>query len=185
MAKASSSMLPLGTLAPAFCLTDVITGKRISFNQDNSAIATVILFICNHCPYVKYVNPELIRLANDYIPQGIRFVAINSNDVTHYPDDSPEHMRETALALHYPFPYVFDETQEVALAYQAKCTPDFFVFDNNSLLVYRGQLDDARLGNNIPLTGDSIRTALDNILMNQPLCETQKPSLGCSIKWRV
>lgn len=185
MAKTPSSMLPLGTQAPAFSLKDVVTGKTINLTIQTSQIATVILFICNHCPYVKHVNPELIRLANDYMQKGVRFIAINSNDIAHYPDDDPEHMKITALELGYPFPYVFDETQEVAMAYQAKCTPDFFVFDKKLELVYRGQLDDSRLGNNQKVNGKSIREALDCLLSNRPVaCVDQKPSLGCNIKWK-
>ena len=186
MAKTQSSMLPIGTIAPEFSLIDVISGKTISLNKPDHHLATVVMFICNHCPYVKHVNPELIRLANDYQPKNIRFIAINANDITHYPDDAPDNMQKIALELGFPFPYLFDETQEVALAYQAKCTPDFFVFDKNHALVYRGQLDDSRLGNEIELSGKSIRTALDCLLANQPVqSENQKPSLGCNIKWKA
>lgn len=142
------------------------------------------MFICNHCPYVKHVNKELTRLANDYLPKGVNFIAINSNDVENYPDDSPENMKKTALAEGYPFPYLFDETQEVAKAYQAACTPDFFVFDANLVLVYRGQLDDSRPGNQVEVTGNSIRKALDSLLADQPIKFEQKPSLGCNIKWK-
>lgn len=185
MAKTSSSMLPLGTQAPAFSLNDVVTGKTISLNKESHHIATVIMFICNHCPYVKHVNQELIHLANDYKNKNVEFIAINSNDIAHYPDDDPKHMKETALELGYPFPYLFDETQEVALAYQAKCTPDFFVFDEAYKLVYRGQLDHSRPGNNIAVNGESIREALNCLISNKPLTSIdQKPSLGCNIKWK-
>ena len=185
MAKTSSSMLPLGTQAPEFSLLDVISGKIVRLQKQDAHLATVVMFICNHCPYVKHVNPELSRLAQDYMSKNIRFIAINSNDITHYPDDSPEKMKKTALESGYPFPYLFDETQEVAIAYEAKCTPDFYVFDKNHALVYRGQLDNSRLGNNIKLTGNSIRTALDCLLTNQPVpTDNQTPSLGCSIKWK-
>lgn len=184
MAKTESFMLPLGTQASNFTLHDVISGNLINLNQYASKIATVIMFICNHCPYVKHVNPELIRIAHDYLPKGIVFLAINPNDVTNYPDDSPENMQKTALELGYPFPYLFDETQEVAHSYQAKCTPDFFVFDKSLKLAYRGQLDDSRLGNAHKLTGQSIRTALDCLIANQAVPDEQKPSLGCSIKWK-
>lgn len=184
MAKTPSSMLPLGTLAPQFTLIDVVSKKRVSIDKANHQIATVIMFICNHCPYVKHVNTELTRLAKDYSNKNVRFIAINSNDAKSYPDDSPEHMLEKAIELGYPFPYLFDETQEVAMAYQAKCTPDFFVFDKNNALVYRGQLDDSRLGNDIEVTGKSIRTALDCLLTEKPVPDNQKPSLGCSIKWK-
>ena len=185
MAKTPSSMLPLGTLAPEFSLMDVVSKKLVSINKANNQIATVIMFICNHCPYVKHVNPELTRLAKDYSNKNVRFIAINSNDAKRYPDDSPEHMLKKAIELDYPFPYLFDETQEVAMAYQAKCTPDFFVFDRNNALVYRGQLDDSRLGNYIKVTGESIRTALDCLLADKPVPDNQKPSLGCSIKWNA
>lgn len=185
MAKTPSTMSPLGTQAPFFSLTDVVTGKTINLTQDNQAKATVIMFICNHCPYVKHINKELTRLANDYLPKQIRFYAINSNDVGNYPDDSPDNMKRTAKAEQYPFPYLFDETQEVARAYQAACTPDFFVYDNKLSLIYRGQFDDSRPGNAIPVTGDSIRTALDCMLSNHTVSEAQKPSLGCNIKWKA
>lgn len=186
MSKTPSSMLPLGTQAPEFALIDVVSGETVRLNKQNKATGTVIMFICNHCPYVKHVNPELIRLANDYMHKGIRFIAINSNDIVNYPDDAPENMQKTALELGYPFPYLFDETQEVALAYQAKCTPDFFVFNKEHALVYRGQLDDSRMGNQIELTGNSIRDALDCLLENKLVpSEEQKPSLGCNIKWKM
>ncbi len=185
MAKTPSSMLPLGTLAPEFSLIDTVTGKLVRFSHEAHSVATVIFFICNHCPYVKHVNSELVRMSNDYIPKGIRFIGINSNDISHYPDDAPEQMRTTALETGYPFPYLFDETQEVAMAYQAKCTPDFFVFDQDHRLVYRGQLDDSRLGNDIKVSGKSIRTALDSLLAKEIVNpENQKPSLGCNIKWK-
>ena len=184
MAKTQSSMLPLGTQSPAFSLIDVVSGKMVRLNLDSKDIGSVIMFICNHCPYVKHVNPELVRIAHDYMPKGIRFIAINSNDITHYPDDAPEMMKKTALELGYPFPYLFDETQEVAMAYQAKCTPDFYVFDKNHALVYRGQLDNSRLGNQIKITGKSIRDVLDGLLEDKTIdTEHQQPSLGCSIKW--
>lgn len=185
MAKTPSSMLPLGTQAPGFCLKDIITGRTINLHQsDNQEIATVIMFICNHCPYVKHVNQAIVQLAHDYIPQDIRFLAINSNDVLHYPDDSPENMRITAETEGYLFPYLFDETQEVAKAYQAACTPDFFVFDQALHLAYRGQLDDSRPGNGITPTGQSIRDALDALIRGEAVSKEQKPSIGCNIKWK-
>lgn len=184
MAKTESSMLPLGTHAPEFCLPNVIDNTMICLNQAASKIATVVMFICNHCPYVKHVNPELVRLAQDYMPKGIAFLAINANDVENYPDDSPENMRLTAQQLGYPFPYLFDETQEVAQAFQAQCTPDFYIFDKNLVLAYRGQLDDSRPGNQRPLNGSSIRQALDHLIANQPVSSEQRPSLGCNIKWK-
>ena len=184
MVKVASSMLALGTYAPQFSLLDMVSGKVISLKEKQDSVATVILFICNHCPYVKHVNQEIVRLAQDYLPKGVRFLAINANDIEHYPDDSPENMKKTAREQGYPFPYLFDETQEVAKAYQAACTPDFFVFDKNKMLVYRGQLDDSRPGNGIEVSGSSIRTALDCLLSHQPIPKLQKPSIGCNIKWK-
>ncbi len=184
MARTPSVMLPLGTKAPDFKLFDVVSGHWISLYDHKNYQATVIMFICNHCPFVKHVNTELTRLAHDYQPKGIRFLAINSNDVVNYPDDSPDKMKSTAQQNSYTFAYLYDETQEVAKAYQAACTPDFYIFDNNYSLAYRGQLDDSRPGNTIPVTGESIRHALDCILQDKPVSSEQKPSLGCNIKWK-
>lgn len=184
MAKVPSSMLPLGTMAPDFLLVDTINNKQVSFDKLSGKVATVVCFICNHCPYVKHVIAELPRLANDYLKKGVQFIAINSNDVTQYPDDSPENMQKLAKEYNFPFPYLFDETQEVATAYQAKCTPDFYIFNNERQLVYRGQLDDSRLGNNIKVSGNSIRAALDALIHGIKVSTEQKPSLGCSIKWK-
>lgn len=184
MAKTPSNMLTLGTLAPQFSLLDVVSGKKVTLNDNQNAQATLIMFICNHCPFVKHVNQELTRLAQDYIPKNVRVIAINSNDVDNYPDDSPENMKRTAQAENYPFPYLFDETQEVAKAYHAACTPDFYVFDSKLMLVYRGQLDESRPGNAIPVSGRSIRDALDCLLTAKPVNPEQKPSLGCNIKWK-
>lgn len=177
-------MLPLGTTAPHFELTDVVTSSRVKLKDSADYVATVLMFICNHCPYVKHVNSEITKLANDYMPKKIRFLAISSNDVKNYPDDSPENMRIVAKQEHYPFPYLYDETQEVAKAYNAACTPDFYIFSKELALVYRGQLDDSRPGNNIPVSGRFIRDALDCILNNRPVDPEQKPSLGCNIKWK-
>ena len=184
MVKTASTMLELGTSAPHFFLKDVVNDDSISL-EDDAYFATVIMFICNHCPYVKHVNSGIIDLANDYQPKGIRFIAINSNDAIQYPDDSPLQMKRVAQELNYPFPYLFDSTQEVAKAYQAACTPDFYVFDEGLKLVYRGQMDDSRPGNDIPVTGNSIRQALDCLLAHQPISKVQKPSLGCNIKWKA
>lgn len=184
MVKTLSTMPPLGTPAPHFALPDVLTGKTVHFPAQKSYLATVICFICNHCPFVKHINTALVQLATDYLPRQVQFLAINSNDATHYPDDSPEHMRRVAEELHYPFPYLYDETQEIAHAYQAACTPDFFVLDSQLMLIYRGQLDDSRPGNAISPSGESIRQALDAILTGQPVTDTQKPSMGCNIKWK-
>ncbi|MDF1677540.1 MAG: thioredoxin family protein [Legionellaceae bacterium] len=186
MAKTPSSMLPLGTQAPGFSLTDVISKTPINLHQsDSQEVATVIFFICNHCPYVKHINEALTELARDYMPQNVRFLAINSNDTENYPDDSPENMKITAEQLGYPFPYLFDETQEVARAYQAACTPDFFVFDQDLLLAYRGQLDDSRPGNGLKPDGASIREALDCLIRGKAIPHNQKPSIGCNIKWKA
>jgi thiol-disulfide isomerase/thioredoxin len=184
MAQTESTMIPLGFVAPSFQLTDVVSGKTISLDEYKSDIATVIMFICNHCPFVKHVQSQLVQLAKDYQPKGISFIAISSNDAVAYPEDSPEKMKEIAEQNSYPFPYLYDETQEIAKAYHAACTPDFFIFDRNLKCVYRGQLDDSRPGNAIPVTGESIRLALDSVLENQPITIKQKPSIGCNIKWK-
>lgn len=184
MVKTPSTMLALGTKAFLFTLPDTVTGKMMSLSDLKSDIATVIMFICNHCPYVKHVQSELVRLAKDYQPKGISFIAISSNDIEEYPEDSPEEMKKVALQFGYPFPYLYDETQEVARQYQAACTPDFYIFDRNLQLVYRGQLDDSRPGNSIPLSGKDIRQALDNLIKGQAVDPNQQPSVGCSIKWK-
>ncbi len=184
MSRTASNMLPLGTIAPDFELEDVTTGDQIKLNDSADYVATVLMFICNHCPYVKHINPGLSQLASEYLSKNIRFLAINSNDVESYPDDSPENMRITAKEEHYPFPYLYDETQEVAKAYNAACTPDFYIFDPKLSLVYRGQFDDSRPGNHIPVSGDSIRKALDCLIANNTVDFEQKPSLGCNIKWK-
>lgn len=184
MALTPSNMLPLGTSAPDFKLLDVIDNQEKSLKELSSNTATVIMFICNHCPFVKHIQNELVMLANDYIRQGIAFVAISSNDVENYPDDSPEKMKLSATELGYPFPYLYDETQNVAKAYQAACTPDFYVFDGNLKCIYRGQLDDSRPGNNISVTGKDLRAVLDCILSEKPVPQDQKPSIGCNIKWK-
>jgi peroxiredoxin len=174
----------LGTKAPSFELPDTISGKTLKLSELASDIATVIMFICNHCPFVKHVQHELVRLANDYTNKGISFVAISSNDVGKYPADSPEKMKELAEQLGFTFPYLYDESQDVARSYDAACTPDFYIFDGNLKLVYRGQLDDSRPGNTIPITGVDIRNAINQILKNEPVSEMQKPSIGCNIKWK-
>jgi peroxiredoxin len=185
LALTESNMFPLGGKAPSFTLPDVVSGKNVSLEERKSETATVIFFICNHCPFVKHVQDQLVKLAYDYIPQGISFLAINANDVEKYPEDSPEKMKEVAQKWAYPFPYLFDESQEVAKSFQAACTPDFYVFDLNLLCVYRGQLDDSRPSNEIPVTGESIRKALDRLLQNEAVDLEQKPSIGCNIKWKT
>lgn len=184
MARTPSTMVALQTKAPGFILPDTVSGKQISVNDIKGDVATVIMFICNHCPFVKHVNEELVRLANNYKNKGVGFVAISSNDVIDYPEDSPELMTRVATKLNYPFPYLYDETQEVAKAYDAACTPDFFIYDKDLHLVYRGQLDDSRPGNEIPVTGKDIRHALDCMINNSPVPEFQRPSIGCNIKWK-
>ncbi len=184
MAAISSNMMALGTKATDFKLPDTISGKEKSLHELKSDQATVIMFICNHCPFVKHVQQGLVKLANDFIPKGISFIAINSNDVTAYPEDSPERMKNVAKQFGYPFPYLYDETQEVAQSYLAACTPDFYIFDKNLRCIYRGQLDDSRPSNDIPVTGKDIREALDAILAGKPVSDNQKPSIGCSIKWK-
>ncbi|XOD68546.1 MAG: thioredoxin family protein [Flavobacteriales bacterium AspAUS03] len=184
MARTLSTMLPLGTEIKYFELLDPISGSKKSIEDLQSDLATVIMFICNHCPFVKHVNEELVRLGQDYIPVGVSFIAINSNNMEAYPEDAPDKMIETSQALDYPFPYLFDETQEVAKAYDAACTPDFFIFDGKEKLVYRGQLDDSSPGNVIPVTGKDIRGALDAILEGREVPHAQRPSIGCNIKWK-
>ena len=184
MAKTSSSMIPLGTIAPDFSLLDTVSGEQKSLSDLRSDIATVIMFICNHCPYVKHVRSELVSLANHYQAQGVAFIAINSNDVASYPDDSPANMKIEAQTIGYPFPYLVDSTQQVAKDYQAECTPDFFVFDQELACVYRGQLDDSRPGNKIEVNGKDLRDALDCVIAKNPVNEDQKPSIGCNIKWK-
>lgn len=184
MARTPSNMIPLGTEAPDFSLPDTQTGKTLSLSELLSPKATLIMFICNHCPFVKHINEELVSLANHYQEKGVSVVAISSNDVENYPEDSPEKMTEYAKQLGYTFPYLFDENQSVAKAYQAACTPDFYIFDGERKLVYRGQLDDSRPGNDIAPNGKDIRTALDAMLAGEPVSAEQTPSLGCNIKWR-
>lgn len=184
MAKTPSNMLPLGTKAPSFNLLDTRSNKFLSLDDLKSNTATVIAFICNHCPYVKYIQTKLVEVANLYQSKGISFIAINSNDIVAYPDDSPEKMQKEALAHQYPFPYLFDETQEIAKAYHAACTPDFYIFDKNLACVYRGRFDDATPGNQHIVTGQDLTAALDDILAGKPVSDDQHPSLGCNIKWK-
>ncbi len=184
MALTESNMLPLGTVAPHFKLPDTVSGRMMDLNELQSDVATVIMFLCNHCPYVIHVNPEIVRIAKEYSLKGVSFVGISSNDVENYPDDSPEKMTVTAAEAGYTFPYLYDETQEVARAYDAACTPDFFVFDGEMKLAYAGRLDGSRPKNDLPLTGADLRAALDAIIAGQPVPEPQIPSAGCNIKWK-
>jgi peroxiredoxin len=184
MAETPSKMNPLGFKAPAFELMDTLSGEMKSLDELKSSKATVIMFICNHCPFVKHINSELVRVAGDYMPQGVSFIAISSNDADKYPEDGPDKMKVYAERLGYPFPYLYDETQEVARAYDAACTPDFFIFDGVMNCVYRGQLDDSRPGNNKPRDGKDLRQALNAMLAGNPVSPIQKPSIGCNIKWK-
>lgn len=184
MAFTESNMLPLGTVAPDFILPDTVTGKMVSLSDVTGTRATVVMFLCNHCPYVIHVNPEIVRLAKAYQAQGVGFVAISSNNVEKYPDDSPENMKLVAAKVGYTFPYLYDETQAVAKAYDAACTPDFYVFDKNLKLVYRGRLDDSRPNSGKPLTGKDLREALDALLEGKAVNPIQYPSAGCNIKWK-
>ncbi|MFZ5829798.1 MAG: thioredoxin family protein [Planctomycetota bacterium] len=183
MVRTPSTMLPLGTKAPDFSLTDT-TGKTVSLADFAEAPALLVIFMCNHCPYVKHVAAGLASLTGDYMDRGVAVVGINSNDAVDYPDDSPPKMREETKQRGYKFPYLYDETQEVAKAYKAACTPDFFVFDKDRRLVYRGQMDGSRPESGVPVTGEDLRAALDAVLSGKPPAAEQKPSLGCNIKWR-
>ncbi len=178
-------MLPLGTIAPGFQLPDT-NGKVVSLSHFNGAPATLVMFICNHCPYVIHIREQLAKLGREYQEKGAAVVAINSNDAKNYPADSPEKMKEETANAGYTFPYLFDETQEVAKAYRAACTPDFFVFNKELKLVYRGQLDDSRprVANPLPVTGRDLRAALDAVLAGQEVPANQTPSMGCNIKWK-
>ncbi len=184
MALTQSNPFPLGTRAPSFSLPDAVSGKTLSLHDLKSDKATVIMFICNHCPYVKHVNEGLVKLAGKYISKGVSFIAISSNDAERYPEDGPEKMKEYALNLAYPFPYLYDESQEVARAYDAACTPEFYLFDGGLQLVYHGQMDDSRPGNGIPVTGEDLSHAIDLVLLGKQVPSKQKPGIGCSIKWR-
>ena len=183
MVRTASTMLPLGVAAPDFSLPDA-HGKLVSLSDFADAPALLVVFMCNHCPYVKHVAAGLAELARDYQRRGVAVVGINSNDVANFPDDSPAKMAEEVKARGYTFPYLYDETQAVAKAYQAACTPDFYVFDRRRTLVYRGQLDSSRPQSGVPVTGEDLRAALDAALDNRPAPSQQKPSLGCNIKWK-
>ena len=184
MAFTESTMLDLGTKAPEFDLPDTISGKNVKLSDIQSDKATVVMFLCNHCPYVIHVNEEIVRLAADYQAKGVRFVGISSNDVENYPQDGPDEMKKHAAAVGYNFPYLYDETQEVARAYDAACTPDFYIFDGDMILVYRGRLDGSRPSNGLPLTGTDLRAALDAVLGGEQVTDRQYPSGGCNIKWK-
>jgi peroxiredoxin len=184
MVKTASTMLELGTTAPDFALPDT-TGRQVSLEDFAGAPAMLVVFMCNHCPYVKHVADGLAALAREYQGRGVAVVGINSNDARGFPDDSPRKMADEVRLRGYTFPYLYDKTQEAAKAYHAACTPDFFVFDKSRKLVYRGQMDDSRPGSSIPVTGKDLRAALDALLAGKPVPSQQKPSLGCNIKWRA
>lgn len=184
MVKTASNMLPLGTKAPDFTLFDTVSGDLLTLSELKSEKATVIMFICNHCPYVLHINEALVALANHYCTKGVSFIAISSNDANSYPQDGPEKMKEHAQAVGYPFPYLYDETQDVAKAYHAACTPDFYLFDKDLQLAYRGQMDNSRPGLDMMPNGDDLGLAITALLEGKQPTEEQKPSLGCNIKWK-
>ena len=183
MVKTASTMLPLGTKAPDFQLVNV-DGQTVSLSDFQGKPALLIMFICNHCPFVKHLATDLAQFANEYQARGVAIIAINSNDTSAHPEDSPERMIHEAEERGYSFPYLFDEDQTVAKSYHAACTPDFFLFDQDQRLVYRGQFDSSRPGNGVPITGADLRRALDCVLAGQPVPTEQRPSIGCNIKWR-
>ncbi len=184
MALTPSTMVALGTPAPDFRLPDT-DGKTVALSDFSSAPALLVAFICNHCPYVKHIRTAFAKLVKDYQAKGVAVVCINSNDATAYPDDSPAKMKEEKAAVGYTFPYLYDESQDVAKAYHAACTPDFFVYDKNRKLVYRGQMDASRPGNGKPNDGADLRAALDAVLAGKAPATTQMPSIGCNIKWKA
>jgi len=184
MSLTYSEMLPLGTPSPTFSLPDVVSGRTITLDDFSGQPGLLVMFICNHCPYVVHVREALAKIGEDYVPKGIGIVAISSNDATNYPDDAPEKLKAMAESLKFNFPFCYDETQKIAKAYRAVCTPDFFLFDKEQRLVYRGQLDDSRPGNNKPVDGASLRSAIGAVLTGQAVAVKQKPSVGCSIKWK-
>jgi peroxiredoxin len=183
MAKTPSTMLPLGTIAPDFRLPDT-NGKLVSLGDYTGQSALLVMFICNHCPFVKHIRSELAAIGRDYPKNKVGIIAISSNDAQLYPDDGPAKMIEETRTAGYDFPYLYDESQAVAQAYRAACTPDFFLFDRYHRLVYRGQLDDSRPSNGIPVTGSDLRSALDALVSGRPVSASQKPSIGCNIKWK-
>ncbi|OKH32473.1 thioredoxin family protein [[Phormidium ambiguum] IAM M-71] len=185
MALTPSTMLALDTKAPDFLLPDVVSNAQISLATFTDKKALLVMFICRHCPFVKHIKDELAHLGKDYQTQSLGIVAISTNDANNYPDDAPEKLKDMALELGFTFPFCYDETQEVAKAYTAACTPDFFLFDQNRKLVYRGQLDDSRPSNGIPVTGKDLRAAIDAVLSDRPISQDQKPSVGCNIKWKA
>ncbi|MDJ0508152.1 MAG: thioredoxin family protein [Crocosphaera sp.] len=185
MARTLSTMLPLGTKAPDFSLEDVRSGNKISLDTFAENKGLLVMFICVHCPFVKHLQNALAEIGKEYVEQGLGIVAISANDIINYPDDSPEKMKIMAETLGFNFPFCYDETQEVAKAYTAACTPDFFLFDQDNILVYRGQFDDSRPGNDIPVTGKDLKAAIEGVLRDRTVDAQQKPSIGCNIKWKA
>ncbi len=185
MAQTASTMLPLGTPAPDFSLPEPMTGKTVSLGDFQDAPALLVMVICNHCPFVKHIRQGLVQFARDYPAKDLAIVAISANDAANYPDDSPAKIAEEAKTFGYPFPYLHDESQTVAKAYRAACTPDFFLFDAGRKLVYRGQFDGSRPGNKVPVTGNDLRAAAAALLAGRPVPSAQQPSIGCNIKWKT
>ena len=184
MVETNSTMMPLGTAAPDFNLPDT-DGKMVSLKDCAGSPALLVIFMCNHCPFVKHVRAGVAQMTSEYIDKGVAIMGINSNDVVNYPADSPEKMAVEVKEAGYRFRYLYDETQEVAKAYGAACTPDFFLFDGDQKLVYRGQMDDSRPGNNVPVTGNDLRAAMDAVLEGRGVPSDQNPSIGCNIKWKA
>jgi peroxiredoxin len=180
----TSTMIPLGTAAPAFSLPDVVSGRTVTLRDFDDRSALLVMFICRHCPYVRHVRAALAELGREHASSRLGIVAIGANDPNTYPEDAPESLAQEAVEAGYVFPYLFDETQEVAKTYTAACTPDFFLFDAERRLVYRGQFDSSRPGNGVPVTGEDLRAAIGAVLRGEPVSEDQRPSVGCSIKWR-
>lgn len=184
MALTESTMLELGTPAPDFALPDVVAGNTVRLDDLRDGKPLLVMFICTHCPYVKHVESGLAALGNDYAGKPIHVVAISSNDANNYPDDSPDGLKQQAQRVGFRFPYLYDESQQVARAYKAACTPDFFLFDKNLTLIYRGQFDGSRPGNGVPVTGEDLRAAMDTVIAGKPVSTDQRPSIGCNIKWK-
>ena len=185
MVKTLSTMLPLGTKTPDFSLEDAVSGNKISLDTFTDKKALLVMFICVHCPFVKHLQDALAAVGKEYVDKGLGGVAISSNDITTHPGDAPDKMKEMAATLGFNFPFCYDESQEVAKAYTAACTPDFFLFDSNNTLVYRGQFDDSRPGNDVPVTGKDLKAAIEEVLLDRKVDTQQKPSIGCNIKWKA
>ena len=184
MARAESSMMIIGTPAPGFALEDVVSGRTVTLRTARAGRGLLVMFLCRHCPFVKHLDAGLAQLGRDYQGKGIGIVAISSNDAAAFPEDRPESLKEQAVEFGFPFPYLYDETQETARAYDAQCTPDFFLFDGDLKLAYRGQFDDSRPGNSRPVTGVDLRAAMDALIDGRPISAELRPSIGCSIKWK-